>query len=108
MPIAMLAAGFPLRSLPPSKLGLPVGSTGVLCLPATLGDMLCELGEITGSVQVPVEPQPAGLTGEDALGQGELDYHPSAGRTHLGRGIEPVSHHQPTTVPSRLVAELSA
>ena len=63
-PLQKRAAGFPLYGHLPSKLGLTVGSTGVFRLPATLGDVLCELGEVAGGVQVPVEPQPADLAAD--------------------------------------------
>jgi hypothetical protein len=67
-------AGFPLHGHLPSELGPTVGSTGVLRLPATLGDVLCERGEVAGGIQVPVEPEPAGLAGKGALRQGELGF----------------------------------
>ena len=74
---ASLGAGFPLRCHLPSELGLLVGSTGVLRLPATLGDVLCEFGEVAGGVQVSVDPQPTSLAPESALGQGKLAFtHP--------------------------------
>jgi hypothetical protein len=36
--------------------------------------VLCELGEVVGGVEIPVDPQPADLAGEGALGQGELGF----------------------------------
>jgi hypothetical protein len=101
-------AGFSLQRGPPGEAGSYVRSTGVLRLPATLGDVLCELGQVAGRVQVPVELEPAGLAFEGALGQAELGFHPAAGRARLGRGMEPVGHHQTTAVPGRLVGELAA
>jgi hypothetical protein len=105
---APLGANFPLHGHLPSRLGLLVGSTGVLRLPATLGDVVCERGEVAGGIQVPVEPEPAGLTGEGALGQGEFGFHPATGRARSRRGIEPVGHHQPAAVPAGFVGQLSA
>ena len=79
MSLNILTAGFPFHGHPPSRLGLTVGSTGVLRLPATLGDVLCKLDKVTSGVQIPVEPEFAGLAGEGALGQGELGFtHPQA------------------------------
>jgi hypothetical protein len=51
-------AGFSLHRHLPSRLGLLVGSTSVWRLPATLGDVLHELGEVTSGIQVAVDPQP--------------------------------------------------
>jgi hypothetical protein len=79
-----LGAGFLLRSHQPSRLGLTVGSTGVYRLPVTLGDVLREIGEVAGGVEITVDPQTAGLTGEGALGQGELGFHPATARARLG------------------------
>src|SRR5215217_3375034 len=101
-------AGFPLHGHLPGKLGLMVGSTGVLRLPATLGDVLRELGKIAGGIQVAVENHAAGLADEGVLGQGELGFHPSAGRAGPGRGIEAVGDDQPAAIPGRLVGELAA
>jgi hypothetical protein len=101
-------AGFSLHRHLPSKLGLPVGSTSGLRLPATLGDGLHELGEVTGGVQVTIHDQPASLAAEGALGEGELGFHPPAPRACLGGGEEPVGHHQSAAVPLGLVAEQAA
>src|SRR4029453_1837393 len=107
-PYACRAAGFPLHGHLPGKLGLTVGSTGVLRLPATLGDVLCERGEVAGGVQGPIELEATDLASEGALGQGELGFHTAAARARLGRGVEPVGHHQLAAVPGRLVGELSS
>ena len=71
---AALGAGLLLRGHLPSELGLTVGSTGVYRLPATPGDVLHEIGEVAGGVEITVDPQTAGLTDEAALGQGELGF----------------------------------
>jgi hypothetical protein len=49
-------------------MGLTVGSTGVLRLPATLGDVLYEHGEVAGGVPVPVEDEATRIADEAALG----------------------------------------
>jgi hypothetical protein len=77
------AAGFSLRCGPPGQARSYVRSTSVWRLPATLGDVLHKLSEVAGSVQVSVEPEPAGLAVKGALGQGELGFHPAAGRARL-------------------------
>lgn len=68
------AAGFSLHRGLPDRAGSYVRSTSVSRLPATLGDVLRELSEIAGGVQVTVENQPADRTVEGALGQGELGF----------------------------------
>jgi hypothetical protein len=104
----MLGAGFSLHCHLPSKLGLLVGSTSGLCLPATLGDGLHKLGQVAGGIQVTIQDRLARLATEGALGQGELAFHPPTPRAHLGRGKEPVGYYQPAAVPDCLVAEQTA
>jgi hypothetical protein len=85
--------------------GLTVPHAGVLSLPATPGDVLHELGEVAGGVQVTVEDQAAGLALESTLGEGELGFPPAAGRADLGGGIAGVGDHQPPAAPDGLVGE---
>jgi hypothetical protein len=68
------SAGFSLHHGLPEGSGTYVRSASVSRLPATPGDVLRELGEVAGGIQITVDPQPAGLAGEGALGQGELGF----------------------------------
>ena len=75
--------------------GLTVGSTSVLCLRATPGDVpLNQSSQIVCGVQTPVQDQTALGAHEGAFGQGELGFHRTAARTRLGRGEPPIRDHQ--------------
>jgi hypothetical protein len=70
--------------------------------------VLAQAGEVDRGVELSVNDRAAVLTPVYALGQGELGFHHAAGRAGLRAGIPPVRYHQPTAIPSGLVAELSA
>src|SRR5882757_860784 len=61
--------------------GLPVGSTSVYRLPATLGDLMLQVDR---GVAVPVDDQAAVLAAEHPRRQGQFGFHCPTGRTHLG------------------------
>jgi hypothetical protein len=91
----------PADAVPP---GLP---GGVFRLPATLGDVGRECGQVACGVLIPVEDEPAGGTGVGALGQGELGFHRAATRAGLAGGEPAVGNDQPPAVPGGLVGQLS-
>src|ERR671913_324006 len=101
-------AGFSLRCGQPDWAGSYVHSTSVYSLPATPGDVIYQLGEVSGGVEVSVDDMTTRLADEGALAEGELVFHPSAGRARLRRRIETVGDDYPTAVPGSLVAELTA
>src|SRR4051812_15671462 len=98
--------GLTFPSLQPTRAGLTDGSTsGHRATPG--GNTLSyEGGEVTGGVQIPVQDQTTNTTGVRPLGQGQFGFHRTTTRAGLRRRIPPISNHQPTTVPHRLVRQL--
>jgi hypothetical protein len=45
---------------------------------------LHELGEVSGSIDIPIKTDPARIAIEGALTQAELGFHPSTGRARFG------------------------
>src|SRR5882724_5063755 len=86
-----------------ARLGLLVGSTSVYRLPATLGDLTLQIDR---GIEVPIDDQPTMLAAEHPSRQGQLGFHCPTGRTRLRRRKPTVGHHQPTTIPAHLVAQL--
>src|SRR5882757_2484329 len=84
-------------------LGLPVGSTSVYRLPATLGDLTLQIDR---GIAIPIDDQATVLAAEHPRRQGQLGFHCPTGRTCLRRRKPTIGHHQPTTIPARLVAQL--
>src|SRR6266568_7498926 len=86
-----------------ARLGLPVGSTSVYRLPATLGDLTLQIDR---GIEIPIDDQPTMLTTEHPRRQGQFGFHCPTGRTRLRRSKPTIGHHQPTTTPAHLVPQL--
>src|SRR5882762_5775795 len=83
--------------------GLPVSSTSVYRLPATLGDLTLQIDR---GIEIPIDDQTTTLTTKHPRRQGQFGFHCPTGRTRLRRRKPTISHHQPTTIPTHLVAQL--
>src|ERR687892_1595729 len=106
------------RAMPATGGRAYLPSARVLCLPSGAGDitllaplgqrvLLGHVGQVQGRVEIAIDHQAAGRTGQDALGQGQLDSHCPAVRTDLRRGEETVGGDQQAAVrPGGLVLQL--
>src|SRR5882762_6295713 len=83
--------------------GLLVGSTSVYRLPATLGDLTLEVDR---GIEIPIDDQTTMLTTKHPRRQGQLGFHCPTGRTRLRRRKPTIGHHQPTSTPAHLIAQL--
>src|ERR1700676_3395298 len=110
-----LVWAFPWRYPLPARCGSGVGfHRARLPSPTQLGedvppaDLVHELGEVAGGVEVAIEHEVALIAAECPFGQARCGFHHATGRTGLGGRVPAVRDHDAATGPAGFVLDLAS